>query len=634
MAFGNKSKPTRKYNYGCRGFLSGPREINPDGTKALRQRFDGHDLAVTQMKLAHQFQNKLVEIERARREAIDPILVRHFPALTTLHNAAQEQQERLQELRDELSQSNSQNRQLMSDPELVEQINAQKRVVSQAWEFYSDQRDAAFADPKVKADLKDNDKSFEQRKADARNAAVEGGLYWATSLQVVGRVKRTGPPPKFKSWRGEEVISVQFQRKPDKTSPKEPVLDSKGNPKIHPRSKKPTFAHVGGSSLRTCDVFTPNTNCWIERTYQPPLTAPHPKYVVIHFRVSSDEKGKPVMASIPAVMSRPLPEDGEVKWVHLSRRKIGTHYRWDVQFDIARDAWTYHPAGQDRAQEGTVAVALGWRLIDGEIRVTEWVGDDGVTGTVRIPKELVEGWSYLDTLQSIRDTLFEAERAELVDWFVNYPNPLPEEWTERAQTLIQWRSADRFMWLIWWWKDHRIPGDEEIFQRMWGRIQLNPTTGRNQYTGGRLQSKHLCDWRAHKRDKIKNWRKDFFRKVAIDLSYQYKDVVIAEIDWNKLAENPEVENGNDIVNKRYRALSSCAQLRDEITRYMNEVTESARNIVTTCCQCGESCDHPKSGRWIRCESCGGEKRDRAVNAATNLLNRALGASGAKVPARV
>ncbi len=625
MAFGNKSKPTRKWNYGLREFLPGPRPKDDQGHKLHRQRFAGHDLAVAQMKLAHQFQNKLVELERLRRQRMEEILVQQCPELATLHNAAEVTQTVLTVLRENLSQSNSQNRQLVSNPELVEQIKDQKKLVAEAWEAYQTLRQEAFARSSVKPLLKSNDKLSETEKADARTAAVQGGLYWATSLQVMTRVKRTGPPPHFQPWTGEEVISVQFQKKPDKDSPRMPVLDSKGNPRIHPRSKRPMSAAVNGSSLKTEDVFKPNSNAWIETTWQGiPYPCPHPTHCVLHFRVSSDAKGKPAFASIPMVYSRDLPENAEVKWVHISRRKIGTHYKWDVQFDVAKDEWTYHPAGAARAHKGTVAVALGWRLIDGEIRVAEWMGSDGVRGTIRIHQEQVEAWDQLDSLQSTRDSLFEQDRDELVQW-LGTQTDLPEEWKERTETLPAWRSADRFMWLIWWWKDHRLAGDEEVYAKLEGHRYFNSVTGNHRYSGGRKQSRHLLDWRSYKRENLRNWRKDFFRKVAIDLSYQYKDVVIAEIDWNEIAENPEVECGNEIVNKHYRALSSCAQMRDELTKYMNEVKQPAKDIVQLCCVCQNRMEPPGKGRWVRCERCGDGKRDRAVNAARNLLNKALGA---------
>lgn len=608
MAFGHESMPTRKYVYGCREFLPRPVRVGKlDRSVPVppRERFAGHDLAVEQLFKAHKFQNRLVELERARRAAVVETAERMVPMLRDLRVKAEEKQNELDAARAVLRAENSHNRDTAPCAETSELASEAKAL----WvELYA-HRKSTYGRPEVKSALAAVDVESDAAKSAARTAAVADGLYWATSLQVATRVKKTGPEPRFKRWDGEGSISVQFQRKPDKSTPKEPVLDGNGRPRIHPRSGKPMMAHTGGGSLATGDVFKHNSLCWIAQPSEGHQNC------TLHFRVGSDG-GSPVFVSVPFCMHRDMP-DGEVKWAHLMRRRVGTHFKWEVAFDVARAEWDRHPAGDERACDGTVAVALGWRYIDGTVRAGYWVGSDGVSGYFAIPTDLVEQWHQLERLQSIRDELFDTYKPILIE-FLN-GRELPPEWSERVATLPQWNSPRRLASLVLWWRDNRLPGDDEVYDRMEG-VLVRREDG-DEYRGWRKQDKHLADWQANMRERLIRWRGDLYRHFAIGLSYQYRSVATAEIDWHEIGENPEPESGEKPVSKTNRAVSACATLRDRLGEYMEPVAVPAAHIVDTCCRCARRVPHPGAGRWIRCERCGYEKVDRAENAARNILSR-------------
>lgn len=629
MAFGHKALPTRKYVYGVREFLPRPPRVGKITEKMPpRERFEGHDLALTQDRLAHQFQNKLIELERKRREDLDQAILTNVPATKVLLDAAVNSRGVIAALRDQLKASNITTGKIVSNENLVRLIRQQGVATTAAWNAYQKARREAFKEPETAKVVTSINDVSDKAKGAARVAAVEGGLHWPTSLQVMQRVKKSGPPPRFQGWDGEETISVQFQRKPDKTTPKNPVLDSKGNPRIHPRSGKPMMAHEGGGSMSTEDIFKPNSICWIERL---PLNSvpfknlsrEHRQYVVVHYRVGSTESGDPIWVKLPTILDRPLPTSAEVKWVHLMRKRVGTHAKWEIAFDVSKKVWDYHPAGEDRATEGTVAIALGWRIIDGFVRVAEWIGDDGSTGSIKIPDDLVRQWRLLESLQGIRDREFDRWK-ETVLSFVRSQPKLSTEWQERTESLHQWNSPRRLASLVWWWGRNRLPGDELAYRAAEGELIRGGPGQRDRYTGGRKQDKHICDWQANLRARLIGWRKDLYRKLAIDLSYQYRNVAVAEIDWAEIAENPEVEDADAKVNKVNRAMSACASLRDCFSKYMDQVEVDAAHITDDCAECGRRVKHPKAGRWICCEPCGGEKVDRAENAARNILSLAMG----------
>lgn len=628
MAFGHASLPTRKFVYGVREFLPRPPRVGKLVQKMPpRERFEGHELAISQMRLAHHFQNKIVEIERKRRDDVEQAILANDGIVKSLLDAATAAQSVLANLRGQLKVANIRDSKAVADENLARLIRQQATATTSAWNAYQKSRRAAFHDTVIKKTIATIDEASEAAKSAARTAAVESGLYWPTSLQVVQRVKRSGPPPRFQSWDGEETISVQFQRKPDVSSLKEAVIDSNGNPRIHPRSGKPMMAHTVGASMSTNDIFKPNSMCWIERL--PIANVPfknlsrdHQQYVIVHYRVGSTNKGKPIWVKLPTILCRPLPPDAQVKWVHLMMKRVGTHAKWEVAFDVAKPSWDYHPAGEDRAKEGTVAIALGWRIIDGLVRVAEWVGDDGATGSIKIPEDLVNQWRSLESLQGIRDREFDRWKETMMN-FVRERTDLTPEWQERAANLVQWNSPRRLASLVWWWGRNRLSGDDEVYRAAEGELIRGGLGQRDWYTGGRKKDKHIGDWQANLRDRLIAWRKDTYRKIAIDFSYQYKNVAIAQIDWAKIAENPDVEDSDDNVNKTNRAMSACAMLRDCFKRYLDEVKVDSGHITDDCAQCDCRVKSPGRGRWICCERCGSEKVDRAKNAAENILSRAL-----------
>lgn len=629
MAFGHASKPTRKYAYGCREFLPRPvrsGRIDPSAPRVPRERFDGHAAAVEQLFKANRFQNKLVEIELARRAANTACVERMVPMVRAARLAAEALQLELESERARLRAENSENRAVAPSEPVREMADEVKALFG---EYYGHLRSAR-ASPEVKSALAVIDAEHESQKSQARLAAVADGLYWATSLQVCQRVKKTGPEPRFKRFDGTGTISVQFQRKPDRSTEKVPVLDGNGKQRVHPRSGRPMTAHVGGGSASASDMFRQNHLCWIERArpvvpYRPECD-PNRNHVTIHFRVGSKGKDGPVWAHVPATLHRELPEGTEVKWAHLTRRAVATHWQWSVAFDVARDEWPHHPAGEERAHDGTVAVSLGWRLIDGMVRAGQWVGSDGVTGYFAVPADLVEQWKRLESLQSIRDRLFDRYKELLVNFLRG--RELSDEWVRRTESLSRWNSPKRLAGLVLWWRSNRLTGDDDAYVQLEGIRVRNPETGRDVYDGWRKQDKHVADWQAHMRNRLIRWRNDLYRHFGIGLSYQYKSVVCAEIDWHDIAAAPQPETGEESVSKANRSVSACATLREHLNRYMEPISVPASHITDTCSRCNRLVRHPGAGRWIACERCGNEPVDRAENAARNLLSRAIGVGSA------
>lgn len=618
MAFGFAALPTRKYAYKADEFLPGPRALDADGAKLPRARFPGHDAVVDQLHKAHRFQNRLVELERARRAALTAVLHDSFADLMALEAAAASAATEAAELRAAVKASNSGGRRKGADPALAARSRAARAAATAARGAYRARKRELYADPAAAAAITAAEEEAATAKAAAREEAVAGGLYWPTANMVMTRVKRAGPPPKFKRWDGSGTVSVQIQRKGDRKSPVEPVLDAQGRPRV--RNGKPMTRRVAGGSLAAERVHVPNTLCWVERSA-------HPKRATVHLRIGSGPKRQPVWASFGAVVHRPIPAGTEVKWAHLVRRPVGTHYSWEVQFDVAAPAPVWAavdaPRRAGRATEGTVGVALGWRLIDGAVRTAVWVGSDGRSGEVTIPVARVRSYLQVDHLQSVRDTLFDGNVAALRAFLAGRTD-LPPEWVEATDRVGQWKSPNRLSRFVLWWRTHRLPGDDALFARLEGALVSAPGA-RDRYTGGRKQDRHLCDWQAGRRVRFARWRRALYAETAAALAREYARVAVANIDWHAIAENPEPDELDPEVNKRYRAAASCAKLRDELTGRMAAVAVAAPGVTVVCARCGAAMDPPGRGRWVTCAPCGTGPEDRAHNAARNILARAAAA---------
>lgn len=608
MAFGYDSMPTKNYVFHC---------VGPRGEAAKP--------IIDQIWLGHRFQNALIAIERARREAVRAAAVAASPRLEADEALVLSLVADVARLEADLARERSVNRSKKAGSHLTDQLRAARAELKTARAAAKESRRLAYQTPEARELIDGIDAEFQSRATEARTAVVAGGLYWPTAGSVMTRVPKSGPPPRFVRWRGEGSIALQFQRK-GAGDDKAPVLDKNWEPRL--RNGKPVMRRVGSQPCGRDELFSGgNTMMRIRRLEVNGV--PHPKRVMIDWRIGSEGK-RPVWATIgPVVMHRPIPDGATVKWAYLHRNAIGTQYRWEVRFALAKAEWV-HPREHERAVDGMVGVALGWSMVGDDLRIGCWRGSDGREGEIVIPRDRLGNWKIVDDLQSITDTLVNTVRNRLVAW--RQAGDLPPEFRERLEHAHSWRSAYRVMGFVNWWRANRLGGDEAIFDELNGVI-LTDGSGKRSYDGGRRQIRHLTDWMAGAEHNARLWRKHFYREIAIELSRQYRHVAVAIIDWRKLAADPDPEDADKKVSKTNMGIAAVASLRDCLAEEMELVEVSAVGVAATCSACGSRCAVTRS-RWQTCERCGGEQIDRGENAAKNILARGLVAVGEGEAARV
>lgn len=164
---------------------------------------------------------------------------------------------------------------------------------------------------------------------------------------------------------------------------------------------------AGPWGMPTENVFKPNNAFWIEPV--PPEAWENPVRAVrrrasrttVHFRVGSDGRD-PVWVVLPMVMHRPLPENGIVRQASVVRKRVGRAFRYKlvITVEIPETKILFH-------KEGVVAVDLGWRKVEGRVRVAYWADDKGNYGQLVLPDRMIQAFQKLRDLRSIRDVYFD-----------------------------------------------------------------------------------------------------------------------------------------------------------------------------------------------------------------------------------
>ncbi len=529
---------TKIYSYGCDA---------PDKIEEVRE----------QNFKAHQYRNKLCEIELKRRKDSDDVLRSTFPDLAELEKTVAAQESSIEAFCAEMSARNASDRSVVAsgeDKAAIKKMRAELKIIRTD---YRNLRKAAFANPLVKQKLKEaSDASFQA----IRDERAKCGVYWGTYLCVEDAAKKfgKGAPPRFKPFDREGRIAVQIQ------------------------------GGMSVSEMQSGSDTRLRMDCAGGRRK-------------LSQRIGSNDDRSPIMASTKISYHRPLPDGVKIKWAWLKRERVGTHEKWKYQFVIDGDSAAF---AKPCAGDGVVGVDIGWRLIPGGLRVAYWVGSDGAEGELVLPHKLLSRWPKSESLQSIRDREFNAIRERLNRGIA--PIKLPDCLKIKLLHIGQWKSPKRLAIIINEWKKNRFEGDEELmsFLEPW-----------------RKQDKHLYDWQTFNLRRAALCRKDMFWCFIAMLRKRYALARIEDIDWSKMQERPLVEDqsNDDKRMREYRRIASPGMLAEMIKHEMSTEKMPAEQTTMRCHACHELSGQIDRGQLIHtCGNCGA-KWDQDQNAAKNLL---------------
>lgn len=497
--------PSRVYAYGARC-------TDPRAFEILRK--------------AHQYRNRLCEIELDRRRACDELMRSTVPEIATAMVASTQAAAKVEAVIAEAKSWRQKARSKKDADQWGPVISAARSDERTAQQVLSKLRKAWFS--AHKKDLATIDESSHAARIDAR---ANCGIFWGTYLQVEDAAKDfgKGAPPRFARWEGEGRIAVQIQ--------------------------------LGGTmGVGKCD-----TNIQVDEA---PAGSDHHEtsknpWRNGRIRIGSDEARKPVWLPFLVKLHRPIPETARIKWAWLCARRIGLDTKWSLQF-VLQDKWI--PV---RASTGIVALDLGWKQKADGIQVAHWLGDDGDEGDIVIPNEQINRNAKCLDLQSIRDKHMDELKAAIVSL-----TSVPEWIAERLKGCHQWRSAARFASVAIAIRENRTKGDEAIAMLL------------EQW---RKQDKHLLSWQSHQRQGLSYWRQNHYRTAVAQFAERYHTAVIEDIDWRKFAcEKPVGEDdGKHEPPDEARRLAAVSILTLALKNRLEVATVKAADTNSTCGMCQE-----------------------------------------------
>jgi hypothetical protein len=382
----------------------------------------------------------------------------------------------------------------------------------------------------------------------------------------------------------------------------------------------------------------------------------------LRVRLGSDGQ-KPVWAEFEASLLRsgprtsastsdPIPPDARVMQVRVVVDRIGVHDHWYVCF-TAQVPDAVHLRDEPPTKGGTVAIDIGWRSLDGGLRVG-YFHDGQEHGPIDLPTirkrlkphgkrgakakwfEVRDVFDHASHIQGILSQEFYSEDKDaavyggalhdLAVWIDSRGrDALPEWLSESTAGIRQWRSQARLNGLVERWLHNRFEGDGQIVARM------------DQW---RKDYRHLHEWCARERNRALNARDEHYRQTALRLARAYETIVINGADLattrrrkRKEKAAPELVMVEDA--KRSQAFGAApGKLREEIVKAAKKYGRTLVKLpfeTERCHVCGEVCEFDRA-RYLshKCEHepCTAQW-DQDANACLNALREWSG--GAKTP---
>lgn len=555
--FGHVSGPARNYSYDTKAPILNAERV------------------VDQMLKAHRYRNNLCELEHARRDAVNAVLREQCSELLSLT----EQELSITETIDNMlaaikARRITERKKVGASDEQQSKLKAERTTLKGIRKRIKELKATLWTRVDVVARL---DQIEAQNRGDCKAARKACGLYWGSYLHQEQSCSsfRKGRPPRFMRWKGDGTLAVQIQ---------------------------------GGMDFETA-MNCEDTRLRIERVPESAWTAPkrgdrrRAARTRVWFRIGSEENGSPIWTILPLLFHRPLPEGSYIKWARLCHRRVATESQWSLVLSIENANGFEKP---NRATEGRVGVDVGYRMVDGDLRVATFFGSDEKMQRLVLPGRMVSGWRKVDDLQAIRDKNFNEIKELMATWRDEQCDKLPEWLRERWQYLRQWRSPAKLTSVVLKWREERFEGDVWAYKAC---------------EAWRKQDKHLYLWQEHQRQKLIRRRLDIYRNFVARLREQYKTAVVEDINWREMLSLTPVDQEDDTpaTARYYAKCAAVGTLIRVIEENMDVERKDPQNTTQRCWNCGTLANFDaRTELSHHCTICDRDW-DQDENAARNLV---------------
>lgn len=297
-----------------------------------------------------------------------------------------------------------------------------------------------------------------------------------------------------------------------------------------------------------------------------------------------------------------IPEGATFRQCQLTRRKDGRSWKHTVSvtvagmgssfdfFDTGTVAldWGHREYGHDRANEG--------------MRVMTWLGDDGATGEVILPRECRELLDQVYEARARVDQVFEARRKRLD---LRIP-------VRRSNGEVAKHNGEIIM--------------RRVYNRHRYRAAIHPWGVRSQEEADWFRWEARYERRlARMWKRIKNLRNEAYLRAVQELRTRYKTFVFEDekIAGSKGHRSLDIEEMTRRRKRQNRELSARYEFISIVERYGGRVIKvPARDSTRECPDCG-NLDENNADLMIACSGCG-RVRDKDYGAARVILARAQG----------
>jgi len=541
--------------------------------------------------------NRLVEIEQESRAT--------YRAIVGTDEAVEEIDARIAEVKARLSEMDSQRKEIRKEKRAKQGVHTEpldeaikaakaelKALSSQAKEIRTAAKERIKAASNA---IKENDDRRKELVKEARNAS---GLWWGNYNAVCNsydvarsRAMKEGAELKFHRFDGSGRFSCQIQG----GITTEGLLAGKHN-----------IAQV-----RLVDQGT-----WAEAAgKRPPATMLQDvgsrrdsrEYGILSVTIYTfkDEEGKHRRTlDFPIILHRPLPEGATLKQLVVNRRKVGTDYRWAVTFTFTGEAESV-----DNASPLTCGINLGWKQVQGGLRIATVQDGQGASRHIVLPNDVVDRLEYADgDLKSRIDT----STNENLAWILEKWNgdDLPESLVEVRSSLRRAKKPHpaKFAKAVLVWREQCPDYLPSAYQESESR---------------RKQVKRLSLEHAHLRDKVLRRRQDFYRVEAKKLAEKYSRIVLDKLDLRKMAMLEKSDGTPNELNekaRRQRTIAAVSEFREWLIKQAKKTGTAIEQVSVesthTCSACGGVME-PSEGLIWKCRSCK-VLVDQDENAAINL----------------
>ncbi len=315
----------------------------------------------------------------------------------------------------------------------------------------------------------------------------------------------------------------------------------------------------------------------------------------------------------PMMMHRPIPDGVRIKYVVVSRKRVGSQFRWAVTFTC-----TTEPQDTPLRTNLHAAAALnfGFRLMaGGELRVAMRIDTDGQKHEYRLPADMLDGWRHLEALRQKQD---EELNAVLTTYraLVNADNA-PEPLRDFRRILGAPKLSARVLVRLWAvWREHAAEFHPDALATL---------------NAWRRKNRRLYEEEANLRDKLNARRTDLYRVWALDIAQRYGALHIEDTNYQQLGRIRDQADGEVIVSeiRRLARIASPGAFRKYIELAAAKtgasiIKHAASRMTLKCHSCGheQNLADGKNARGNRLWTCGhcGETWDQDENFCINLLS--------------